>query len=119
MHFCTKKNDTGLTSWRYLVDARPGHPSGYIAALGIGTWDFYLNGGDLVTTSWSNIPTDEWFYLCADAKQNYTSTINFMSRTSNNEVLPGKISNIQIYDRTLTQNEMEHNFTFLRSRYGV
>jgi hypothetical protein len=112
------KNDSGMSQWRYLVDARPGKSDGYIAN-GMGGWTLYLNGGNLVTNSWGSIPTDQWFYLCADANATYTSTINFMSRVSDNECLPGKIGSIQIYNRALTVSEMNINYKAIRARHGV
>lgn len=112
------KNDAGMSQWRYLADARPGKGDGYIA-IGMGGWTLYLNGGNLVSNSWSSIPTDQWFYLCADAGANYTSTINFMSRYSDNEYLIGKIGSIQIYNRALTVSEMNANYKAIRARHGV
>lgn len=112
------KNDAGMSQWRYLVDARPGKSDGYIS-IGMGGWTLYLNGGNSVTNDWSSIPTDQWFYLCADAGANYTSTINFMSRVSNNELLPGKIGSIQIYNRSLSVSEMNSNYKATRARYGI
>lgn len=105
--------------WKYLLDARPGFTSGYFAQNSQGGWsNWYLNGVSISST-WSLLPVDQWFHLYIQANANYTSTINFMSRVSNNENLGGRISNIQIYNRALTSTEILQNFNATRARFGI
>jgi hypothetical protein len=103
------KQSTG-TNWQYLLDARPGYSDGYFANNSTGGWsNWYLNGNSISST-WALLPTDQWFHLYIQANTNYTSTINFMSRVSNNENLGGKIGSIQIYNRPITPQEVLQNY---------
>jgi hypothetical protein len=103
------KQSTG-TNWQYLLDARPGYSDGYFANNSTGGWsNWYLNGNSISST-WALLPTDQWFHLYIQANTNYTSTINFMSRVSNNENLGGKIGSIQIYNRPITPQEILQNY---------
>jgi hypothetical protein len=105
--------------WKYLLDARPGFTSGFFAQNNQGGWsNWYLNGAS-ISSIWSLLPVDQWFHLYIQANTNYTSTINFMSRVSNNENLGGRISNIQIYNRALTSTEILQNFNATRGRFGL
>ena len=113
------KVDIGPSSWKYLIDARPGFGSGYFTNNTLGGWtNLYINGVS-VTNAWSSLPSNTWFYLYTDAGANYTSTINFMSRVSNNENIQGSISCIQIYNRALSATEIQQNFNASRSRFGI
>lgn len=111
--------DFGAFPWKYLLDARPGFSNGYFANNNPGSWsNWYLNGNS-IPSSWALLPNDQWFHLYLQADANYTSTINFMSRVSNNENLGGRISNIQIYNRNLSASEITQNYNSLKSRFGL
>lgn len=113
------KNSTDA-SWHYLLDGRPGIGLGWFANIEIGSaWsNFYVNGVS-VASDWSSLPSDTWFNLYIELDSDYDSTINFMSRFSLNECLAGKISDIKVYSRVLTEAEIQQNFESLRDRFGI
>lgn len=113
------KTEVGPSGWKYLLDARPGMGGGYFANLSTGDWtNWYLNGSSIAST-YSLLPTNQWFHLYIQAPTTYTSTINFMSRYSNNEQMGGKLGIIQIYNRTLSAQEIAQNYNATKTRYGL
>jgi hypothetical protein len=107
-------------SWRYLLDARPGMGSGWYSPLGIGSnWQSQYINGQSTVVSFSSITIGIWCNLVLIADNNYTSTINFMSRVSNDENAQGSISNIQIYNRALSAQEVLQNYEGQKSRFGL
>ena len=106
--------------WKYLLDARPGAPSGWYSPLGIGgNWVTQYVNGVRTTVSFSHITINSWCNLTLISNQNYTSTINFMSRFSNTEFAGGEISQIKTYNRALTAEEVLQNFQATRNKYGI
>jgi hypothetical protein len=113
------KTETGPIDWKYILDARPGMSNGFFANLQVGNWtNWYLNGSSIAAT-YANLPTNQWFHLYIQADTNYTSTINFMSRVSNNEQMGGRIGQIQIYNRILSDSEILQNYNAQKSRFGL
>ena len=116
--------DTALT-FEYLLDARPGMNSGWFipSASSQGSdWSstFYVNGVSKTGCNVTNVPPNVWLYICLQGvNASYTSTINFMSRFTNNENGVGTIGSIQIYNRALLATEILQNFNAQRSRYGI
>jgi hypothetical protein len=116
--------DTALT-FEYLLDARPAMAGGWFipsAASQGSDWNstFYVNGVVKTGCNVTNVPPNVWLYICLQGvNSSYTSTINFMSRFTNNENAVGTIGSIQIYNRALTQQEVLQNFNAQRSRYGI
>jgi hypothetical protein len=116
--------DTALT-FEYLLDARPGMNSGWFipSASSQGSdWNstFYVNGVSKTGCNVTNVPPNVWLYICLQGvNASYTSTINFMSRFTNNENGVGTIGSIQIYNRALLATEILQNFNAQRSRYGI
>jgi hypothetical protein len=116
--------DTALT-FEYLLDARPGMGSGWFipSASSQGSdWNstFYVNGVVKTGCNITNVPPNVWLYICLQGvNASYTSTINFMSRFTNNENGVGTIGSIQIYNRALLATEILQNFNAQRSRYGI
>lgn len=111
--------DAGQVASRYLIDARPGSGSGYIYSRGVGSWtNFYVNGL-AVTVAYASIPTGAWIGFYAETTAQFTSTINLMSRYSNNEFLAGKLGPVMVYNRALTPAEISQNFNALKGRYGL
>jgi hypothetical protein len=111
--------DYGAFPWKYLLDARPGFASGYLANNNPGGWsNWYLNSVS-IATSWPLLPVDQWFHFYIQADANYTSTINFMSRYSNNENIGGRIGHIQAYSKTLTPAEILQNYNATKTRFGL
>ena len=116
--------NTGL-GWQYLLDARPGMGGGWFvpSTNSQGSdWNstFYVNGVTKTGCNTTNVPPNVWLYLCLEGiNPSYTSTINFMSRFTNNEVASGKISYIQMYNRALSAQEVLQNFNATKGRFGL
>jgi hypothetical protein len=75
---------------------------------GTSTMRIYVNGVADATASWTG--------GCV-----YNVTNNKVQVGSNIDVsqFPGSISNLQFYNRTLTQSEIQQNFNTYRRRYGI
>jgi hypothetical protein len=118
-----KTSNTG-GGWRYLIDARPGMGGGWYTGFGgsgpIGSnWTSQYTNGISTSVSFSNITLGIWCNLVVISDAAYTSTINFMSRYSNVEMLAGSIGNIMIYNKVLTSHEVLQNFNATRARFGI
>jgi hypothetical protein len=118
-----KTSNTG-GGWRYLIDARPGMGSGWYTGFesggGVGSnWTSQYVNGYPTTVAFSNITLGTWCNLVVISDAPYTSTINFMSRFSNTEMLNGSIGNIMIYNKVLTADEVAQNFNAQKSRFGL
>lgn len=96
-----------LPGWNYLLDARTGLTNGWFADNGIGVdWGtMYINGSS-TAVSWSNIPSDQWFHLYLQANSTFTDDITFMARYTNAEFLKGKLDDIRVYNRALSDTEI-------------
>jgi len=118
-----KTSNTG-GGWRYLIDARPGMGSGWYTGFesvgGVGSnWASQYVNGSPTTVAFSNITLGTWCNLVVISDAPYTSTINFMSRFSNAEMLNGSIGNIMIYNKVLTADEVAQNYNAQKSRFGL
>jgi hypothetical protein len=113
-----KKLATAPSVWKYLIDLRP-NGSAYIATNAIAGWQIFRVNNVNTAISWASLPTDTWFHLYLQTNNNLNSTINFMSRFSNNETLPGNISQVQIYNRALTTQEILQNYNATKGRFGL
>jgi hypothetical protein len=118
-----KTSNTG-GGWRYLIDARPGMGGGWYTgfegggSIGSNWTSQYINGKP-TSVSFSNITLGTWCNLVVISDAPYTSTINFMSRFSNAEMLNGSIGNIMIYNKVLSADEIGQNFNCYKSRFGL
>ena len=109
-------------SWRYLIDARNNMPnSWFVPSNGSfgSNWSstIRINGS---TASIGDIEFNQWFHLYIETTGgSYDTKINFMSRYTANEQAGGEISAIQVYNRSLTANEVLQNYNAGRNRFGV
>jgi hypothetical protein len=117
-------------SWKYLWDARPGASGGWFAGVApngtplqfsTGGWgNIYVNGNPVVTATWDNFQTNQYFQIYSVYGgldlTTYTSTINFMSRYSDSEYMGGNVVAIQIYNRYLTDIEIFKNYYVMKGR---
>ena len=114
----------GGSDWVYILDARTGMANSWITLFSLGggigsAWTgMYINANP-VTVSYTNIPLNTWFYLYVDSSSLNTSAITFMNRFSGPGGAIGNLSNIQIYNRTLTQQEILQNYNAQKSRFGL
>jgi len=108
----------------YLLDKRSGGLGGWIYTSGVGsnwaTGDLYVNAGDRQSIAWNNFHTlNEWKNIVVIANTAATDDINFFSRFSDNEGYDVEFAIIQIYNKTLTTEEIKQNFNALRGRFGI
>jgi len=114
----------GGSDWVYILDARTGMANSWITFFtlgnGIGSaWTgMYINANP-VTVSYTNIPLNTWFYLYVDSSSLNTSAITFMNRYEGIGGAIGNLSNIQIYNRTLTKQEVQQNYNAQKSRFNL
>ena len=111
-------------------------PNPYYSYTGIGT----AAGGNIIAISSSILNVNTWYNICGTyngttichylngslggtASQTGTIKNAGIGRISgydnNNETWSGYISNINIYNRALSANEVAQNFNALRGRYGL
>lgn len=115
--------------------------SGIDAYLNGGTYNLYLHGGGVGTTS--TLPTNQWVHLVVTynsgtiavyfngVSQSLTGTTTGYNITNagtlfigqfsggGNYYFNGRIPVTKIYNRGFTANEVSENFNALRSRYGI
>jgi len=81
---------------------------------------FYVNGVSTSTLNSTTVPKNQWLHIYLEGvNSSYTSTINFMSRYSNNEQAGGKIGGIYVYNRALSVSEIQQNYNAQRTRFGL
>ncbi len=110
--------------WKYLLDARPGMASGWYTGFSGGgaigsSWTSQYTNGISTSVAFSNITLGTWCNLVIISDAAYTSTINFMSRYSNAEMLAGSIGNIMIYNKVLSATEVLQNYNATKTRFGL
>ena len=111
--------DPSQATSRYLLDSRTGNASGYIYSNGVGNWINFYADGQPITANWASIPKGRWVGFYTETALQYAATVNVMSRYSNSEVLMGKLGVVLVYNRTLSQAEIQQNFNAYSVRYGI
>jgi hypothetical protein len=114
-----------LTFWQYLLDSRPGMTQGWFVPSANsqgGDWKstFFVNGIQVTGCNETNVPKNKWNHIYLEGvNTSYTSTFNFMSRSSDNEQAGGKMGGIYVYNRALTTSEVLQNFNAQKGRFGL
>ena len=108
-----------FSNWHYLFDARTGMSNGWFATNSIGNnWasNMYQNG-ELVSRAMP--PQNEWthLYIYTNNATSYTDDITFFSRYSNIEYLGINVSQIRIYNKLLTADEVRQNYEATVGRF--
>ena len=108
-----------FSNWHYLFDARTGMSNGWFATGSIGNnWasNMYQNG-ELVSRAMP--PQNEWthLYIYTNNATSYTDDITFFSRYSNNEYLGINVSQIRVYNKLLTADEVRQNYNATKRRF--
>ena len=114
----------------YLFDGRTGVANSwfYSSALNpIGTaWSkFYLNGVQITIDFINGLSNttlferNKWLHVYLELTTIGTGDIHIFSRYTNNETSTGNVSQVQIYNRVLSQQEISQNFNATRGRYGI
>lgn len=122
--------------WQLEVGTASGG-TGRVAVTGTGTWIWESNNNVVSTNIWYNIcyvkPNNATqggtVYLngvqltpavtTAYTILNNTSIKVIGSGTAGGQLLPGNISQVSLYSRALTQNEVVQNFNALRGRFAI
>jgi hypothetical protein len=108
-----------FSGWHYLLDARTGMSNGWFASITQGSdWasNMYQNG-ELVSRAMP--PQNEWthLYIYTNNATSYTDNITFFSRYSNVQYLGINVSQIRIYNKLLTADEVRQNYEATKGRY--
>jgi len=128
--FSTRFNNSS-GSWQLEVGVANSGTS-RIAVTGVGTWIWESNSNVIQTNTWSNIcyiSSINTLYLngllltplvtTAYTILNNASIKVLASGTSGTQFFPGKISQVSIYNRAISEAEVQQNFNALRGRYGI
>ena len=93
--------------WKYLLDARSWIDNSRIAKWSI--WSnitkLNINGNDVLVNR-NNIPEKEWAQIYIEYSTNFSDNLNIMSRNSDNEYLDWIIDELRIYNRVLSEKEI-------------
>jgi len=114
----------------YLFDGRTGVANSWFYSSpsnSIGTaWSkFYLNGVQIAINSSNGLSNttlferNKWLHVYLELSTIGTGDIHIFGRYTNNETSTGNVSQVQIYNRVLSQQEISQNFNATRGRYGV
>ena len=114
----------------YLIDGRTGVENSWFYSSpsnSIGTaWSkFYLNGVQIAINSANGLSNttlferNKWLHVYLELSTIGTGDIHIFGRYTNNETSTGNVSQVQIYNRVLSQQEISQNFNATRGRYGV
>lgn len=112
---------------RYLLDGRTGGSGAFIYNVGSpgSNWasgTIYVNGENLGTISFGKVEDSSignWVNVVLTANTSFTDDMHLFSRFSNNEGMDITFSSAQIYNRVLSEKEINLNFKVLRLRYGI
>ena len=110
---------------RYLLDARTGGTNGWIYSGGPGNdWGSgmtYFNGILQGTTTWAKIEPyiNAWVNVTVIANTPITDDMNLFSRYSDTEGYDVTFGLAQVYNRTLTAQEVLQNYNATKTRFGL
>ena len=100
--------------WDYILDARPGLSSGWIAnkygRMNIGSqWNvqYYTYENEQASRLWAMPVYDKWVFVYARADYAFTEEITLLTRYSENEDLAAKVASFTLWDAALTQQQIE------------
>ncbi len=114
----------------YLIDGRTGVVNSYFYSdpggpIGSAWSSFYVNGNQTTIANSNGLANtslfqrDKWTHVYLELSGIGTGDIHIFGRYSNNETSSGNISQVQIYNRTLTAQEIKQNYNATKRRYGL
>ena len=114
----------------YLFDGRTGVADSWFYSspsdsIGPAWSKFYLNGVQITIDSANGLSNttlferNKWLHVYLELSMIGTGDIHIFSRYNNVELLTGNVSQVQIYNRVLSQQEISQNFNATRGRYGI
>ena len=104
----------------YIYDARPGLTNGWFYSGGPGAnWIKMYVDGVTIPIVYANVPKNKLSYLYFESNINFSDNINIFSRYSNNECHSGKIFEVRIWDRVLTNEEVNNNKISIQNTTGL
>jgi len=105
-----------LNSWFY---SDPGGPIGP-------AWsNFYVNGNQTTISNSNGLANtslfqrNRWTHVYLELSGIGTGDIHIFSRFSKNETSTGNVSQVQVYNRALTSQEIVQNYNATKKRYGL
>lgn len=83
----------------------------------------YVNGKQMSTISWQNIPKDQWAHIYLESRQNFSSTIHLLSRFTGEGKISGKLASLRLHQQPVAGEIIAHNYHdqtfFFRPTYGL
>ena len=122
---------SALSIARYLLDTRVGAATGYVYGTSAGAANddigtIWKTGGVLYVNAitrpvlWVNIESvGTWQNVTLIANSSATDDMNVFSNSSNQEALDVTFTQVSVYNRALSANEIQQNFNATRGRFGV
>lgn len=119
---------SALSIARYLLDTRAGAATGYVYGTASGANDIgaIWSSGILYVNAianpmlWSNIESvGTWQNVTLIANSSATDDMNVFSNSSNNEALDVTFTQVSVYNRVLSSQEVLQNFNATRGRFGI
>jgi hypothetical protein len=114
----------------YLIDGRTGVENSWFYSsesdsIGAAWSKFYLNGVQITIDSTNGLfnttlfERNKWLHVYLELSMIGTGDIHIFSRYNNIELLIGNVSQVQIYNRVLSQQEILQNYNASKGRYGL
>lgn len=122
------KYDSSQGGSYYLIDGRTGVSNSYFYSdpggpIGSAWSNFYVNGNQTTISNSNGLANtslfqrNKWTHVYLELSGIGTGDIHIFGRYSNNETSTGNISQIQIYNRALTSQEIFQNYNATKGRY--
>ncbi len=115
----------------YLIDGRTGVSNSWFysvtpsGAIGSAWSQFYVNASQTAINASNGLSNttlferNKWLHIYLELSSIGTGDIHVFSRFSNNETSTGDISQVQVYNRSLTSSEIVQNYNATKRRYGL
>lgn len=122
------KYDSSQGGSYYLIDGRTGVSNSYFYSdpggpIGSAWSNFYVNGNQTTISNSNGLANtslfqrNKWTHVYLELSGIGTGDIHIFGRYSNNETSTGNISQIQVYNRALTTQEILQNYNATKGRY--
>lgn len=114
----------------YLFDGRNGVANSWFYSstsnpIGVGWSKFFINGNQITISNSNGLSNttlferNKWLNVYLELSSVGTGDIHIFSRFTNVETSSGNVSQVQIYNRALTTQEILQNYYATKGRYGL
>lgn len=114
----------------YMIDGRTGIANSWFYSspsnpIGTAYSKFYLNGVQITISNSNGLSNttlferNKWLHVYLELSVLGTGEVRIFTRFNNTETSTGNVSQVQIYNRALTEQEILQNFNATRGRYGI